>query len=80
VSRTYDVSWNLDSGQLQIWAGSRKAVDEVEAAIEQAFKVKLVPLVPVAVAAALGISEKSLAPTPALSLPDARAEVTHGQT
>lgn len=79
ASRTFDVSWNLDSGQLQIWAGSRKAVDEVEAAIELALKVKLVPLVPVAVATALGIAEKSLAPTPALSLPDAREERTHGQ-
>lgn len=79
ATRTFDVSWNLDSGQLQIWAGSRKAVEEVEAAIELALKVKLVPLVPVSVAGALGIAEKSLAPTPALSLPDAREEVGHGQ-
>jgi recombination associated protein RdgC len=79
ATRTFDVSWNLDSGQLQIWAGSRKAVDEVEAAIELAFKVKLVPLVPVTVATALGIAEKSLMPTPALSLPDAQQEASHGK-
>ena len=79
ATRTFDVSWNLDSGQLQIWAGSRKAVDEVEAAIELTFKVKLVPLVPVTVAGALGIAEKSLMPTPALSLPDARQEASRGK-
>jgi recombination associated protein RdgC len=77
-TRTLDVSWNIDSGQLQIWAGSRKAVDEVEAAIEQAFSVKLVPLVPVVVAGDLGIPEKALAPTPDLSLPDARQELSRG--
>jgi DNA recombination-dependent growth factor C len=79
ATRTFDVSWNLETAQLQVWAGSRKAVEEVEAALELAFKVKLVPQVPVAVATALGIAEKSLAPTPALSLPEASEEVGHGQ-
>lgn len=78
VTRTFDVSWILDQGTLQIWAASRKAVDEVQDAIEQACKVKLVPLVPVVVAEALGISDKALQPTPALSLPDEK-EVARGE-
>lgn len=70
VTRTFDVSWNLSNNLLQIWAASRKMVDEVQEAIEKSAKVKLLPQVPVVVADALGIDEKTLAPTAALSLPD----------
>jgi len=45
-TRVQDVSWNLKSGQLQIWAGSRKGVEEVQAALETALSIKLVPQVP----------------------------------
>ena len=81
-TKTFDVSWNLASKKLQIWAGSRKAVDEVESAIVQAFSgVKLVPMVPVVLATKLGLNEKALAPTPSLSLPDGRAGkgAAHGE-
>ena len=29
ITKVHDVSWNLKSQQLQIWAASRKAVDEI---------------------------------------------------
>lgn len=76
-TKTFDVSWNLDAANLQVWAGSRKAVDEVVGAVEQAFKVRLVPVVPITLAAALKIPEKSLNPTPALSMPGGK-EDGHG--
>lgn len=79
TTRTFDVSWHLGEAELHVWAASRKLVDEVQAAVEQACRVKLVPLVPVVVAGALGIAEKTLQPTPLLSLPDARPEVRHGK-
>lgn len=75
-TRLFDVSWNVGDGHLQIWAGSRKAVDEVQAAVEQALGVKLIPVAPATIAAQLGIAEKALTPTPALSMPE---EVPHGQ-
>jgi len=76
ATKVFEISWNLDAGALQIWAGSRKAVDEVQAALEQALGFKLVPAVPATLAAELGIPEKALAPTPALS---GAEEGAHGQ-
>lgn len=67
-TKTFDVSWNHDTDHLQIWAGSRKAIDLVQAAVEQALSIKLVPVAPVTVAQELGLSDKALQPTPALSL------------
>jgi recombination associated protein RdgC len=62
-SRTADVSWNLDGGELQIWAASRKLVEEIAAAIEAAFEVKLEPR-SVSAQAVLGkVPEGALAPT-----------------
>jgi len=79
ASKTFDVSWNLDEKRLYVWAASRKAIDEVQAAVEQAFKVKLVELVPSTVATTLRIPEKALTPTKELGLPDQGAEGTDGQ-
>jgi DNA recombination-dependent growth factor C len=73
TTKTYDVSWNLTTDLLQIWAGSRKAVDEVQGALEQAFTVSLVPVVPASVATALQLAIETLSPTPALSMPDQEA-------
>jgi hypothetical protein len=42
----------------------------VQSAVEQAFGVKLVPVAPGTIAVQLGIAEKALAPTPALSMPE----------
>lgn len=61
--KTFDVSWNLKTHQVQIWAASRKAVDEIQLSTEEAFGVKLLPLAPAAIAAASGIQDGQLMPT-----------------
>lgn len=66
TTRVFDVSWSLDTGEAQVWAASRKVVDEVAAAIEAAFEVKLAPLSVGAQAVRAGIAEGALAPTAAL--------------
>ncbi len=78
TTRVFDVSWSLDGGELQIWAASRKVVDEVAAAIEAAFEVKLAPLSVGAQAVRAGIAESALAPTASL-LGLSREEVTRGE-
>jgi recombination associated protein RdgC len=65
-TRVFDVSWSLDAGELQIWAASRKVVEEVAAAIQSAVEVKLAPLSAGAQAVRAGIAEGALAPTPEL--------------
>lgn len=70
TTRTFDVSWNVAAGEMQLWAGSRKALDELEEIIEQSFAVKLTPVNAVTVADELGIPEQLLQPTPGLSLPE----------
>ena len=83
LTKVHDVSWNLKSQQLQIWAASRKAIEEVLNGVETAFKVKLVPLIPVATAARMGIEESTLGPTAELIgvelSADAAVEVLHGE-
>lgn len=69
-TKVVDVSWNLPTGQVQIWTTSRTLVDELQAAIEQSFEVELKPLVPSAVAEEMGIDEKALAPTVELCGPE----------
>jgi len=78
ASKTFEVSLNLKTGHAQLWAGSRKAVDELQAAVEQALSVKLVPIAPLTLLAGLGIAEKSLTPTPALSNAES-GEVVDGE-
>ena len=75
-TRTVDVAWHVEAGEVCLWTTRRKAIDEVQSAVEQAFKLRLVPVVPVTVALRLGIAEKSLAPTPQLSMPE--GEAAHG--
>jgi len=79
ITKVHDVSWNLKSQQLQIWAASRKAVEEVLSGVETAFKVKLIPLVPASVAARTGIDEAALGPTAELIGMELQAEVSHGE-
>lgn len=79
-SKVFDVSWNLKTHQLQIWAASRKAVDEVLLAVEGALSTKLKPLVPTAFAEEAGIAEDALGPTPELIGAELSAgEVSHGE-
>ena len=76
TTRVHDVSLNLKRGQVQIWAASRKAVEEVVAALEGALDLKLAPLTPAAVAAKAGTPESALAPTAELvGLETSRREV-----
>jgi recombination associated protein RdgC len=83
LTKVHDVSWNLKSQQLQIWAASRKAVEEVLNGVETAFKVKLVPLIPASAAARMGIDESVLGPTAELIGVELAAElpveVSHGE-
>lgn len=78
TTRLFDVSWSLESGELAIWASSRKVIDEASAAIEQSFEVKLAPLSVSAQAVRADIPERALQPTPELlGLP--KEEVPHGE-
>jgi recombination associated protein RdgC len=84
-TKVHDVSWNLKTSQVQLWAASRKAVDEILLALETAFEVKLQPLVPASLAARAGIADDALIPTPELigveiahsEIPS--SEVAHGE-
>jgi recombination associated protein RdgC len=78
TTRVFDVSWSLDEGELQIWAASRKVVEEIAAAMEAAFEVKLAPLSVGAQAVQAGIAEGALGPTPSL-LGLSQEEVTRGK-
>lgn len=62
-TRVADVSWNLDGGELQVWAASRKLVEEIAAAIEAAFEVTVEPLSVSAQAVRAEVPEGALAPT-----------------
>ncbi len=77
-TRVHDLSWNLDSGELQVWATSRKLIDEVEEALAAAFKLKLILQVPAALAIRAGIDEAALGPTPELIGGELVAEVSDG--
>ncbi len=83
-TKVHDVSWNLKTNQVQLWASSRKVVDEVLLAMETAFEVKLQPLVPASLAARAGIADDDLVPTPELigveiSNSEIPSEVSHGE-
>jgi recombination associated protein RdgC len=66
LTRTHDVSWNLSTGELLVWAASRKTVEELVAALEEAFGVSLRPSNAAGLAEAAGIDSESLSPTAAL--------------
>ncbi len=42
-TKTHDVAWDLDENRLQIWSASRKVVEEIAVAVEEAFEVRLQP-------------------------------------
>ena len=53
ATRTFDLTWNLQTGELFAWTASRKVVDEISAAIERA-GAKPLPGSPAALAARAG--------------------------
>lgn len=76
-----DVSWSQTTQQMQIWAASRKVVEEIVIALENALSLKFVGLTPAAIAQTSGLDEGALGPTAELigmDLP-ATAEVAHGE-
>ncbi len=77
-TRVHDVSFNLTTGELLVWASSRKAVEEVAAAVEAALEVKLAPRSASALAVAARLPEAALAPTAEL-IGLGAGEVLHGQ-
>jgi recombination associated protein RdgC len=66
VIKVYDVSWNLKSQELQVWAASRKVVDEVVLAMESCFRLRLHAQVPSVAARRQGVADAVLMPTPEL--------------
>ncbi|NBD09559.1 MULTISPECIES: recombination-associated protein RdgC [Corallococcus] len=78
-----DVTWNLKTQQVQIWAASRKTVDEIAVALEGALAVKVIGITPASMAQRAGIDEKALGPTAeliGLDLPaTASVEGSHGE-
>jgi recombination associated protein RdgC len=62
-TKVHDVSLDPERGEVRIWAGSRGAVDEVAAAVEQAFGVKLRGHGAAALAARRGVDVEALGPT-----------------
>lgn len=72
----FDVTWNLSSERLLIWATARKLVEEIQVTLEDALRVRLVPEVPAAIAERKRVPELQLAPTAILF--GAELEVAHG--
>lgn len=64
--KIHELSWNVKTHQVSIWASNRKAVEEVQLAVENLLDVKLEARVPAALAMEAGIPESALSPTPEL--------------
>jgi recombination associated protein RdgC len=64
VSKTFEISVDLTSRDVFVWATSRTVVEEAQASLESTLEVKLIPRVPAAFLAA-GVID-SLIPTPEL--------------
>jgi len=66
VTKVYDVSWNMKTQELHVWASSRKVVDEVVLAMESCFRLRLHAQVPSVTARRQGVADGALMPTPEL--------------
>ena len=75
ITRTYDVTWNLTSDVVQIWAGSKSVLEEVQVLMEDAFSIGLHTLDSAGIAARMGFDVEALTPTPEL----VKAKLTKGQ-
>jgi DNA recombination-dependent growth factor C len=71
VTQTHDLSWNLKTGELQIWSASRKVIDEVVGAVETAFQARVIPQAPGAMATTAGYDDAAFKPTAELAGPEA---------
>lgn len=79
VTKTHDVSWNLKSGELQLWTASRKVAEEIASTLETAFELKLLPVSPGGKAISRGIPDGQVAPTALLLGVELSQEVAHAQ-
>ena len=69
ATKVFDVAWNLQTGLLQVFCLSRKIVDEIQAAIEKAFDVTLLPRSPQVIFDEEGLQDAHVKPTPELCWP-----------
>lgn len=65
-TRTYDVSWNLQTDEVAIWTAGAKLVEEIQLFFEETFEARLHPMTPGVLAEKLEVSSATLAPTPEL--------------
>ena len=65
-TRTYDVTWNLESNVIFVWSSARKIVDEIAVALEEGFGLRLHAQSPGALVERSGIVEDNIEPTPEL--------------
>jgi DNA recombination-dependent growth factor C len=73
-TRVLDVSLELKQREILVWAASRKAVEEIAAALQEALGIELEGHVPAAIAAWGGVDPDGLAPTAELVGLDATTE------
>lgn len=66
VTRTYDLTWNLDKDLIFIWASARKIIDEITIALEDGFGLRLYAQSPGALAELAEIDVDDIQPTPEL--------------
>lgn len=67
TTKVHDVTWRLKDGEIWIWAASRKAVEEIAAAIQEAFGVELRPATVAGTAELAEVDVEALGPTPELA-------------
>jgi DNA recombination-dependent growth factor C len=65
-TKTHDVRWRLDAGELEVWATAQKAIEEICVALEEGLGLVLRPLGPGPRWEDAGLDVDALAPTPAL--------------
>ncbi len=63
TTKTFDVSWNLDTNEVLVWSSARKTIDEIQVALEETFDLQLTTRSPGRLAEASNASPVVLAPT-----------------
>ncbi|MBX3181203.1 MAG: recombination-associated protein RdgC [Polyangiaceae bacterium] len=59
-SRSYDVSWNLETGVLLFWSHSKRLIEELTVQFEKTFSLQLVPESPFMAAVECGLTDEQL--------------------
>lgn len=66
VTRTYDLTWNLDKDLIYVWSSARKIIDEIAIALEDGFGLRLLAQSPGALADQAEVAAEDIEPTPEL--------------